>query len=269
MSGKGRAGSLVVSYLLFTNSFQDHHRAILYYKEKRGVGVTHPGQRRYLEYLEIILKNGPGMFRPLMKKLLCVAFHGIPNISNNSCRPCIDIYNVRDDLKIFSEKFDDLRKDLIKTKEGKAEKAELFLRDGVILFGDTFIKFSHAGTLSNKKMFRLSFNSNTIGKDTKMEFTLDMLDPDVTKKNPAYPKDFKVTLFFETLDIDPTSSEHKLQCEGFEAMQEVYKYRADTLKKEKDYSLSAFGHPDFDDRDEMMIMDLDESCGSELSGDEN
>lgn len=104
MAGKGRTGSLVASYLLFSGAFTSYDKAIRYYKGKRMVGVTHPGQRRYVKYAEDIIKAGPTNFNfePKPRRLVAMYFHGIPNYSNNSCRPQIDIYNVRDNKKVGS-----------------------------------------------------------------------------------------------------------------------------------------------------------------------
>lgn len=68
---------------------------------QRKVGVTHPGQIRYIYYMQDILKNGPTMYMPKMKRLLGIRFHGIPNFNAGSCRPQIDIYNVRDNVKVL------------------------------------------------------------------------------------------------------------------------------------------------------------------------
>lgn len=67
------------------------------------VGVTHPGQRRYVEYFEDVLKGGSKgfEFEPKCKKLLAIIFYGLPNFASGTCRPMVDIYNVRDDKKVF------------------------------------------------------------------------------------------------------------------------------------------------------------------------
>ena len=69
------------------------------------MGVTHPGQRRYVEYFQDILRAGPEHFEfnPKSRKLLAIIFYGIPNFNNGSCRPQVDIYNVRNNEKVVDE----------------------------------------------------------------------------------------------------------------------------------------------------------------------
>lgn len=64
--------------------------------------MTHPGQKRYIKFLEDCLTAGPQNlpFKPAVKRLLGLKFHGIPNFNNGTCRPFIDIYNVRLDEKV-------------------------------------------------------------------------------------------------------------------------------------------------------------------------
>lgn len=121
----------------------------------RMVGVTHPGQKRYVQYFEQILRSGPTNFEfePRCRRLISIIFYGIPNYNNGSCRPQVDIFNVRDNRKvslpnqIHSEKFDDLRK-IMANSEKQGEVCELNYRDkNVLIYGDTFIKIKHLGSL--------------------------------------------------------------------------------------------------------------------------
>jgi phosphatidylinositol-3,4,5-trisphosphate 3-phosphatase/dual-specificity protein phosphatase PTEN len=277
VAGKGRTGSLISAYLLFAGAFDEYHRAILYYKEKRKVGVTHPGQRRYIQYFQQILQQGYNNFKPRMRRLRCIQFYGIPNINNGTCSPIIDIYNVRDDTKILSEKVDDLSKCIVrrvKQEKGKGEvdKAEVIdvaevAFNNLFVFGDIFVKVSHSGMVSAKKMFRLALNTNTV-VDSQAEFTLDMLDPDILSKNPAYPRNFKVILFFEDLEAGENSHEQERQLEGAKMIESVLKYREAKVVGFLQMHLNVFGDPDFDDREEVMIVDKHEEEGSDLSGDE-
>lgn len=220
--------------------------------------------------MEEILKHGPERFKPRMKQLRSIQFYGTPNISNGTCKPQVDITNVRDMKKLKSVKFNDIKKYKIPGKDGKEEKTETYeleFAEQVILYGDTFIKFTHIGTLSNSKMFRISFNSNTI-KGSQLIFTLDMLDPDVTKKNPNFPKDFKMTLFLEDLEVDMKNEEFKHQLDGFKVIEDCVKYHEKQPKSPLDVQMNVFSDPDFDDRDETMIEDVKDDEESDISIDE-
>lgn len=134
-----------------------------------------------------------------------------------------------------------------------------------MLFGDTFIKFTHSGTLSNKKMFRLAFNSSTV-KSNKLRFELGQLDPDKIRDDPAFPKRFCVDLYFQDME-DPSSDELAKQKNDFKLIDDCLKYRAAHVQDKNESAVDrvVFGDEDFDDRDEIMIVDTPIEEGSDES----
>lgn len=53
--GKGRTGTSIISYMLFTRQFKDADEALAFYNKRRFIidtyGVDQPCQRRYLDYV--------------------------------------------------------------------------------------------------------------------------------------------------------------------------------------------------------------------------
>ncbi len=57
--GKGRTGTCIIAYMLFTRQFQSAEDALTFYNKRRFIsdtyGVNQPCQRRYLDYVENVL----------------------------------------------------------------------------------------------------------------------------------------------------------------------------------------------------------------------
>ena len=59
-AGKGRTGTVICCYLLFSKRFEDPEEVLQYYSKKRfnlGEGVTQPSQKRYVYYFAQLLKE--------------------------------------------------------------------------------------------------------------------------------------------------------------------------------------------------------------------
>lgn len=73
------------------------------------MGVTQPSQLRYVRYFEEIL-NG-NITAPTLKLLKRVEMHTMPNIKKNTCRPFVEIIQVKNVKTLFSaKKFSKLQK---------------------------------------------------------------------------------------------------------------------------------------------------------------
>ena len=172
--------------------------------------------------------------------------------------------------QIFQKKFDDLKKMPVHPIMNDKE-AELVFDNHVYLFGDTFIKFTQISrrllpdTLSSKKMFRLAFNSNEV--NNVFTFELKDLDPDTIVNDPAYAG-LRVTFYLEDIEEDFNSSELDQQIRGYKVIENSLAYRSKQNMNPLSTQINVFGDPDFDDRDEMMIVNKDNMEVSEMSGEE-
>jgi phosphatidylinositol-3,4,5-trisphosphate 3-phosphatase/dual-specificity protein phosphatase PTEN len=94
-AGKGRTGTLISCYLIFSGLADNAKDAITYYGWKRfkhGRGVTQPSQIRYVHYFEQVYK---GIIKsPVLKTPTKIVVHTIPDVTGNkSCRPFVEIVN--------------------------------------------------------------------------------------------------------------------------------------------------------------------------------
>lgn len=97
LNGKGRTGTAICCYLLYSGRFAQAQHVIDYYMKKRfqqHAAVTLPTHIRYIQYFESLLNDW--MKAPVVKYLSSITLVGIPIFSKHSCRPFIEVYSVQD-----------------------------------------------------------------------------------------------------------------------------------------------------------------------------
>lgn len=102
-AGKGRTGTLICCYLIYSGRISDPSQALKYYQAKRftkGGGVTQPSQIRYVHYFADIFHGRVKC--PLVSKLSKIQFLTLPNWAGFSCKPVIEIY--KDNHIIYTNK---------------------------------------------------------------------------------------------------------------------------------------------------------------------
>lgn len=197
-AGKGRTGTLICCYLLFSGRFNKVNDALNFYKIKRfsqGGGVTQPSQIRYVSYFFSILlgkKQSPNILQ-----LRSISIKTAPHMSNQSCRPVIEI---RQDKKlVFSnKKISRESQSIISDQWEEARTHQIALANSeVLLCGDINCFLYHWGRLKLKKICRFSFNTAFLRPGMCFELSKLELDPDNFRKNKKVADCFKVFLDFE------------------------------------------------------------------------
>ena len=94
-AGKGRTGTLISCFLIYSGLADTAKEAITYYGWKRfkhGKGVTQPSQVRYVYYFEQVYKRQ--IKSPSLKTVEKIVIHTIPQISNSGkVKPYVEILN--------------------------------------------------------------------------------------------------------------------------------------------------------------------------------
>lgn len=110
-AGKGRTGTGISWFLIYSGLAKTAEDAIRYYGRKRfahGLGVTQPSQVRYIKYFEQVYF---GQIRsPTTRILKSVEMHTVPHMNGKSCKPFLEIVEVKDTKVIYTGKHCDYLK---------------------------------------------------------------------------------------------------------------------------------------------------------------
>lgn len=104
-AGKGRTGTSISCFFMYSGLADNAVDAITYYGWKRfhhGRGVTQPSQVRYIHYFEGIFKRM--VQSPSLKVLEKIVITTIPKISGEGCTPYIEVLSGKDFDMIWTNK---------------------------------------------------------------------------------------------------------------------------------------------------------------------
>jgi len=104
-AGKGRTGTSIACFLMYSGLSENAVDAITYYGWKRfthGRGVTQPSQVRYVHYFEGVFKRQ--IQSPSVKILEKIVITTVPNMNKGGFTPYIEVLNGKDFDMIWSNK---------------------------------------------------------------------------------------------------------------------------------------------------------------------
>eukprot|EP00347_Sterkiella_histriomuscorum_P023468 403334529 len=216
-AGKGRTGTLISCYLMYSGLADNAKDAMTYYGWKRfktGRGVTQPSQVRYVYYFEQVYKRL--IKSPIMKSPEKIVIHTIPLVSKKmKCKPYAEILNGTDFSMIWTnKKSQNLQRYKICENQKQMDYYENGLKcqaldcqnqkmtiqfDQKLLLGcDLYFRIKHKGSIKNKLICRFALNPAFI-QDNIVTLSRKSVDPDSISKNPMYNSEFKVDIYFKDI----------------------------------------------------------------------
>ncbi|CDW90252.1 phosphatidylinositol--trisphosphate 3-phosphatase [Stylonychia lemnae] len=216
-AGKGRTGTLISCFLIYSGLSDNAKDAMTYYGWKRfshGRGVTQPSQIRYVYYFEQVYKKQ--VKSPVLKQPKQITIHTIPLVSKKGhCKPYIEILNGTDFQTIWTNKNS---KNLAKYKFKETQYDYKFefiyyrkqsmttlIDDKLMLSSDLYFRIKHLGGIKNKLICRFALNPAFIFDNT-IFLTKKTVDPDKIQRSPMYSKDFKIEIQFVDVCINCKST---------------------------------------------------------------
>lgn len=179
LAGKGRTGTVIVSYLLYSGLFHDPDEAALFFALRRSNnnwGVTGPSQQRYIRYFWEILrtKRSPNLSTPL--RLTAIRMSGPAKFtvgSKRSFSPIIAAVDVSGGLiqhplwaskgdRNFTDDNEPIIFDLVSGSDAPAHP--------ILLFGDINFTVDSWGAFGRKTKFaRFAFNTGMVINEHEAE----------------------------------------------------------------------------------------------------
>ncbi|CAG9330160.1 unnamed protein product [Blepharisma stoltei] len=259
-AGKGRTGTLICCYLIYSGRISDPNQSLLYYKRKRfvqGGGVTQPSQVRYVGYFaEIFHGRVKG---PLVVQLSRVQLRTAPHVNGNSSKPFIDMY--RNNQLVYSSR--ESNRDRQKTFQDSWEELQLHeiavVDKELLLQGDILCKLSHWGAIKYKRICRFSFNTGFTAYGGVSVFPKLEIDPYKFKSSKKVSDQFAINLIFQQICACTSNMEIEDRCQICKANLELEEIeRWESIKGvlleriQMNPSVLLFGDPSLDDIDEEL-----------------
>lgn len=205
LAGRGRTGTVIACYLLYTGVCSTPEEALRFFADRRsrtGEGVAVPSQLRYVDYFYQVLRQGaiPHEQRLVLKRLELQPVPGI-GLTDGTCAPFVEVvdYGHPNMPTIFSNQ----SADTLRYRKGDFSVSIVL---NVPVSSDVLVRVYHQNSIISIRptpMFKIQFNTAfvTSAEMALPKCELDNIGPGVlTDKKFAH--NFVATLFME-LPEDP------------------------------------------------------------------
>lgn len=214
LAGKGRTGTVIASYLLYSGLFDTAPDAMRYFAIKRSNnnwGITGPSQKRYIQYFAHTTKN-LCQVRKSSLHLKRVVMHTIPRFTLGPMRqgicPILQVYQIPPwggaPLLVFSSQEG---RDGEETRTFPASDRALAFHVEREVYGDLLIVFLHVNAFYRTEQM-LRFNIHT-GLVTLPRLRLMKNELDGAEGDKRFAYNFFLELLFE--ELPETSISHSQQ----------------------------------------------------------
>eukprot|EP01091_Cochliopodium_minus_P018634 TRINITY_DN7614_c0_g1_i1.p1 TRINITY_DN7614_c0_g1~~TRINITY_DN7614_c0_g1_i1.p1 ORF type:complete len:679 (-),score=154.91 TRINITY_DN7614_c0_g1_i1:367-2403(-) len=230
VGGKGRTGTVIACYLLYSGVCATAKESLEYFAQKRSSkqkGVTQPSQLRYVRYFAEILTS---QIKPLPVRLMLrkIRMTSLPHFSKRrvGCKPILKIYSMIElprKLLFASSTKEDV--EFISKSDG-----DIFWYPNCLMKGDIIVICKHMGNHTKRLMFRFSFHTAFV----KEKFILTKNQLDGLPKGPKgarnfYDDDFAIELTFQHL---PQEDQETLSEDQLETYEQSFKRSKSILRKQ-------------------------------------
>ncbi|CAK94804.1 unnamed protein product (macronuclear) [Paramecium tetraurelia] len=203
-AGKGRTGTMISCYLLFSKQYDSSKDALKYYamiRTQNQEGVTIPSQARYVEYFNIALKMNLLYVPAKTVELIEVRLVGIPNFGIfGGCSKIFKFIIVEPFIRIQNENKQLIQQPTILTNQDQQKQySAIFKFQGVYLSGDVVVQFFHKSIVLEEKMFQAWLNTSFVIMSPQLQiFKRDELDGvGKDKQFKKFPINFSLEILFD------------------------------------------------------------------------
>eukprot|EP01087_Luapelamoeba_hula_P015470 TRINITY_DN4629_c0_g1_i3.p1 TRINITY_DN4629_c0_g1~~TRINITY_DN4629_c0_g1_i3.p1 ORF type:complete len:926 (+),score=73.57 TRINITY_DN4629_c0_g1_i3:351-3128(+) len=212
LAGKGRTGTVIGAYFIYSGLFNNAGDALQYFAGKRSLtlwGVTNPSQRRVVEDFALTRHGEKPFPEPLMLKK--IRMHTIPNFDNRGCAPYVELFGTNKGYLIFSGAFSPDTAEPIEPPFCPCDGPQVIdfpIRRPVR--SDIVLVFKHVTPIYRTEpivpMFRVQFHTGLLKLKRKGAnkhiCIFNLSDLDDAYKDKRFSRGFKLELIFANMDED-------------------------------------------------------------------
>lgn len=186
LGGKGRTGTIICCFLLFTGICKTVQDCLAYYAKKRfvkGGGVTQPSQKRYIHYFYDLINKD--MRYPYSIEINKISVSQLPSHYKGKSSLSIDL------LLNYTNKIPIINEGLTFISDNLTNVVLTPKNFCMVVCGDISFKIASTSMIKKTTIARAAFNTAFLNiKDNRIRFTLNQIDPDRLIKDSTYPKGF-------------------------------------------------------------------------------